>query len=398
MHSLSSLLPVFLAASTVHGMRNIQARATGAADPAVVQAQAEMSQASAQAASAASAWSAAHPTTSVTGQVKRRRDQGEVAAAQSEMSQASAQAASAASDWYAHNPTTTMLQRRQDAPAAGDPAAIAEADAAQASASSQAAQAAAKYTSDQIASVQAASFEAQYSSLAPDGVSTVEQTCPASDPLNTCNQFIEMSTSGAQAYNASCLNDGSGGNLNVDSCQDVITILCQNQWGNPGEWVWATGDGCTLGSWLPPAPANPDGTSPPPGTYPYQPDQNTCEVLIYGGMLSSCAGSGSNDYNVISVNLPVLPNNQQSGQQVDARYGSYLIAHNAVRDVPDKAGEQANLIPVSSIIQAASVQFVAAVASESAQLATMTDDAAKAAQSDLKDYAEAVLAPKSSGT
>ncbi len=275
-------------------------------------------------------------------------------------------------------------------------AAIASGNVLAAQASAAAASAAAQFTQGIAASAAAASDAALYTGSAVSGADAPQASGPDKcgptipDPRvpDSCDSYVDISTGGAMPYNASCLNDGTGAVLNTNSCEELIQVMCSNEFQHAGEWVWASNDGCSLGSYLP-LQNKTDGT--PTGAAMW-PQQANCEVLIYGSMLSVCTGSGSNTYNTIAVNLPVLPNNtpQGTGQQVNAGYGSYLITPYQPRNQTDAPGETVpNAIPAASIISAASAQLVQVIASDSAILATMTGSGVAAAKSDLAAFASA---------
>jgi hypothetical protein len=282
-------------------------------------------------------------------------------------------------------------------------AAIAAGNVAASQASAAAASAAAQFTSNAAASASAASDAALYSASAGSsvlGAAAPQITGPDAcgpkipDPRvpDSCDSYVDVSTGPAMPYNASCLNDGSGAVLNTNSCEELIQVMCSNEFQHAGEWVWASNDGCSLGSYLP-LQNKADGT--PTGAAKW-PEQANCEVLIYGSMLSVCTGSGSNKYNTIAVNLPVIPNNtpKGTGQQVNAGYGSYLITPYQPRNQTDGTGEIVpNNIPAASIISAASANLVQVIASDSAILATMTGSGVAAAKSDLAAYAAAQFGP-----
>ncbi len=274
-------------------------------------------------------------------------------------------------------------------------AAIAAGNAAASQASVAAASAAAIFTDGAVASAAAASNAALYpaavtdaAAAAPSGPDQCGPTIPDPRVPDSCDSYVDISTKGAMPYNASCLNDGTGAVLDMNSCEELIGVMCSNEFQHAGEWVWASNNGCSLGSFLPPQNKT-DGT--PTGAAKW-PEQANCEILIYGSMLSVCTGSGSNQYNTISVNLPVIPNNTPTGkgQQVNAGYGSYLITPYQPRNQTDAAGETTpNDIPAASVISVASAQLVQAIASDSAVLATMTGSGVAAARSDLAVFASA---------
>ena len=259
-------------------------------------------------------------------------------------------------------------------------------------ASAAAASAAAAYSEAQANSAAALSY-ASYYATATDGAGAASnppapvQTGPDAcgpkvpDPLVTdsCDSPVEAVNS-PHPYGVQCLSDGSNQSLNVTSCSQLIPIMCTNEFQHAGEWVWATQEGCSLGSFLPPESLTGAASWPP---------QLNCEELIYGAMLSACTGAGS-QYNVAAVNLKTLPDNTEkgTGAAVNVGYPSYLIAEKQPRDLNDLSGASAsaNELGVTSIEAAEASAFHFAVTSESALLATMTGSEAAMARSDLAAY------------
>lgn len=197
---------------------------------------------------------------------------------------------------------------------------------------------------------------------------------PAANPDPTvpdsCTSFVQRSN-GPATYGVQCLNDGTHPAWNITSCSNLIAVLCSDQWQHLGEWVWATTDGCSLGSYLPKI----QGAAKAP-------EQQNCEAMIYGSMLDTCADK----YNIAAVNLKTLPDNTGTGSQVNEYYGSYIIA----ADQPRKVGLDGAApvqMPAQQIIASLYAAQESAIASESAILATMTGTVAAAARSDLAQFA-----------
>ncbi|MCJ1457732.1 hypothetical protein MMC28_008101 [Mycoblastus sanguinarius] len=165
---------------------------------------------------------------------------------------------------------------------------------------------------------------------------TASDQCGPSIPDPTvpdsCDTPVDQVNSPA-AYGVQCLSDGTNDQLNATSCELLIPVLCSKQWQWPGQWIWATYDGCSLGSFLP------DPTYS--GAAPY-PDEANCELLIYESMLATCANS--NQYNQAAVNLKVIPDNTPGGkgQQVNVGYPSYLISATQVRNQSDQTCYEGN--------------------------------------------------------
>lgn len=229
---------------------------------------------------------------------------------------------------------------------------------------------------------------------AASGVSTGPAAAPSDqcgpripDPNvpDSCDSFVQPVDSPA-AYGVNCSSDGTGATLNATSCEELIPILCEKQWQHPGEWTWATYDGCTLGAFLPPI----DYT----GAAPW-PAQVNCEVLIYGAMLQTC-DDGTNQYNQASVNLRVYPDNTPGGkgEAVNVGYPSYLIAESPPRNLSDKTctegidpyptpcafvkGPNAVQLPAAGLISQALVQEATAASGFYAEYASETAAAAAA--------------------
>ncbi len=255
------------------------------------------------------------------------------------------------------------------------------------SASLAAASAAAAYSDNLAYSAAAASASAYYLTAsgsvdaalpAATGPDACGPKVPDSSVTDTCNSFVEQVNS-PHAYGVQCLNDGTKPQLNFTSCEELIPIMCSNEFQHAGQWVWASHEGCSLGSFLPPESLTGAAQWPP---------QANCEELIYGAMLLSCA-YGSNKYNVAAVNLQTLPNNTPNGKgaAVNAGYPSYLIAEAQPRNQPDSADSQSAVeIDVAGQLAQQAAQVAAAYASESAMLATITGTAAAQALSDLNTY------------
>ena len=196
---------------------------------------------------------------------------------------------------------------------------------------------------------------------------------------DSCDTYVPQVQAPA-AYGVQCLHNAGQPALNLTTCANLIPIMCTQEWQHPGEWVWATADGCSFGSFLP---NDPNAAQPP--------QEAACEVLIYGAMLETCGGTDNSQYNIAAVNLVQLPDNSGTGQQVNSGYPSYLITPSQPRTLPDPNETQPNEIPAESEIAAAYAAQAAAFSSESAILATMTGTAAAAARSDLaEEYADSI--------
>ena len=182
------------------------------------------------------------------------------------------------------------------------------------------------------ASAASASAASEYAALtaSPTGPDKCGPKTPDPSVPDSCDTPVEQSTNNQPAsYGVQCLNDTSVSTpINATSCSALIPELCANQWQSPGNWVWLTGEGCSLGSWLP---VQNGGAAP-------WPSQAQCEQLIYVSMYDSCQLTGDS-WTVAAVNLVVLPADSpvtQSGQQVNAGYPSYVIANHQLRTLSDQ--------------------------------------------------------------
>lgn len=280
-------------------------------------------------------------------------------------------------------------------------AAVSEA-AAQAAAFSDAAYESAAYASDGAYASGTLAVDGAYASgsyganlPAATGPDACGPKIPDPTVPDSCYSYVNEVTAPA-AYGVQCLNDGTGDTLNTTSCEEIIPIMCSDEFQNAGQWVWATNNGCSLGSYLP----EQNGTGAA-----MWPNQTQCELLIYEAMLDAC-DDGTNKYNYAGVNLKVLPNNTPGGEgeQVNAGYGSYLISPTQPRNQSDKTcydpkatlcayveSPNYNSINVAGTLAQEVAAELAAFSSESAVLATMTGAAAAAARSDLAAYQSQVI-------
>ncbi|KAG7004558.1 hypothetical protein G7Y79_00024g055080 [Physcia stellaris] len=132
------------------------------------------------------------------------------------------------------------------------------------------------------------------------------QSAPAADAL-TC---LDSSAS-----------DMSDHTLQFDDCTATIQAICDNLTGDvanrvAGQWTWsAKGGKCAMGYWLPAI-----GDAVPSAT--------ACQANIFDRMRRTCvSGTGQGArWNAASVNIAVVPDAQNSGQQVDATKLSFLMA------------------------------------------------------------------------
>ncbi|KAK4695479.1 hypothetical protein P7C71_g2273, partial [Lecanoromycetidae sp. Uapishka_2] len=107
-----------------------------------------------------------------------------------------------------------------------------------------------------------------------------------------------LQVSSPAAYGVQCLNDTQTSTpVNITSCAILIPEMCANQWQRPGQWLWLTADGCSVGSFLPP-----EGYV---GAAPW-PTGAQCEELIFASMVDECEYGGE-AWNVAAVNLKTLP-------------------------------------------------------------------------------------------
>ena len=133
---------------------------------------------------------------------------------------------------------------------------------------------------------------------------------------DSCSTPVEQSDTPA-AYGVQCLNDTqSNAAVNISSCAILIPELCANQWQKPGEWVWQTANGCSIGSLIP--------SETNTGAAPW-PNSDQCEELIYASMVDDCQFDEV-PWNIAAVNLVILPNGNNKGTAKNAGYGSYLVA------------------------------------------------------------------------
>lgn len=189
-------------------------------------------------------------------------------------------------------------------------------------------------TAASAASAAIASQLAAYNSAFPSAVQTgpVVDACgpkiPDPSVPDSCDTPVEESDQPA-AWGVQCLNDTQTSTpINITSCATLIPELCSNQWQVPGQWLWLTRDGCSIGSFLP----GPDLV----GHAPW-PSAAQCEQLIYASMVDSCDWSGL-PYNVAAVNIKVMPDDGlgSSGQAVNVGYGSYIVSARQQRTLSDK--------------------------------------------------------------
>lgn len=176
----------------------------------------------------------------------------------------------------------------------------------------------------------AAAYSATLASAVPSG--SVKDACgpeiPDSTVPDSCNTPVEQ-VSAPAAWGVQCLNDtGSSTPINITICAPLIQKMCSNQWQNLGEWNWLTGQGCSVGSFLPPR--NFNGSAPGP-------TKNACEELIYASMVDDCQLAGV-PWNLAGVNVKVFPANGYnggSGEAVNVGYGSYIVAGRQLRSYSD---------------------------------------------------------------
>ena len=138
-------------------------------------------------------------------------------------------------------------------------------------------------------------------------------------PNDTCTAKISFSPSPA-TYGASLLNDGSGLDINYYNCYPVILDVCAaltDPRTPRGAWNWTdVGSECVMGFWLPEyAGAAPIKTV------------DACEKQVFTPMYKIGRNMGGTAYNQVVVNLRVLPDDTQTGQQVSAGYPSYTITY-----------------------------------------------------------------------
>ena len=162
---------------------------------------------------------------------------------------------------------------------------------------------------------------------APESIGTVDACGPKiPDPTvpDSCDTPIEQ-VDAPSSYGVQCLDLGSGPNLNLTTCATLIPQLCSNEWQEPNQWLWLSGEGCSLGSFL----TNETGAAP-------WPSGDQCEELIYVSMIESCEYSNQT-YNTAAVNLRTIPDNTPTGKgsQVNAGYGSYIVSYEQPRNLSD---------------------------------------------------------------
>lgn len=128
------------------------------------------------------------------------------------------------------------------------------------------------------------------------------------------------------AYGVQCLNDTlDTAPINITSCATLIQEMCGNQWQRPGQWLWLTANGCSVGSFLPPQTYV--------GAAPW-PTAAQCEELIFASMVDECQYSGV-AYNIAAVNLKTLPAYQ--GGDKGMRHPTHMrhrICHHLTNSVP----------------------------------------------------------------
>lgn len=186
-------------------------------------------------------------------------------------------------------------------------------------------------TAASVESAALASFSALASDLPSAENMTDECGPPTKDPTvpDTCSTPVETSD-GPAAYGVQCLNDTlSPTAVNISSCAILIPELCSNQWQHPGEWVWLTRNGCSIGSFLP------DKNSFPQGIAQW-PSGDQCQELIYASMVDSCQYAGV-PWNIAAVNIKKLPSDESgnSGAAVNPLYGSYIVSQKQQRNFSD---------------------------------------------------------------
>ena len=145
-------------------------------------------------------------------------------------------------------------------------------------------------------------------------------------PNNTCNRTIDLVTA-PSIYGALLLNDGSGLNVTWYNCLPVVFDVCAaiNSSDTPtGIWNWTDpGSQCVMGFWLPIY----NGSAPLP-TY------DACVDNIYTPMYNIGLDYGGTAYNQVTVNLRKLPDDYQTGMQVDVGYPSYTITYLPLQQGP----------------------------------------------------------------
>lgn len=138
-------------------------------------------------------------------------------------------------------------------------------------------------------------------------------------PKNTCNRTIDRVTR-PSVYGASLLNDGTGLEITWYNCIPVVYDVCAafNASDVPlGVWNWTdAGSRCVMGFWIPPYP----GTAP-------KPSYEACMDNIYTPMFNIGMDYGGTAYNQVTVNIVTMPDDYQTGSQVDAGYPSYTITY-----------------------------------------------------------------------
>ena len=138
-------------------------------------------------------------------------------------------------------------------------------------------------------------------------------------PNNTCNTTINLVTK-PSVYGALLLNDGSGLNVTWYNCLPVVFDACTaiTAPSTPtGAWNWTDpGSQCVMGFWLPQY----NGSAP-------LPSYESCVDNIFTPMYNIGMDVGGTRFNQVTVNLVNLPDNYQTGSQVDIGYPSYMISY-----------------------------------------------------------------------
>lgn len=138
-------------------------------------------------------------------------------------------------------------------------------------------------------------------------------------PKNTCNHTIDRVTA-PSIYGALLSNDGTGLEITWYNCIPVVYDVCTafNASDTPvGVWNWTDpGSGCVMGFWLPPY----NGSAP-------KPSYEACMDNIYIPMFNIGMDYGGTAYNQVTVNIVRMPDDYQTGMQVDAGYPSYTITY-----------------------------------------------------------------------
>lgn len=132
-----------------------------------------------------------------------------------------------------------------------------------------------------------------------------------------------QSTPAADAFTCldSSASEMSDHTLQFSDCDATIQAICDNLTGDvanrvAGQWTWsAKGGKCAMGYWLPAI-----GDAVPSAT--------ACQANIFDRMRRTCipVNSQGGRWNAASVNIAVVPDAANSGQQVDATKPSFLMA------------------------------------------------------------------------